>query len=145
MSIKTQANEIIDQLEDDASWNDLMKELYLRKKVTLGMTDSEVDNDDLSESDVNNILARIKSASSQPDDMRNTKTYEPGNAVTLGMVAGVVAILFSFVFPPISWIAAPVAVVAGLVGLKRKEEKAWVPILLAIVSVGPMLPVVMSS
>lgn len=145
MSIKDKAKEIIDQLDDDASWDDVVKALYLNKKITLGMTEMEVIKDELTESDVNGIMSRLKSASSQPDDMRNTKTYEPGNSVTLGMVAGVVAILFSFVFPPIAWIAAPVAILAGLIGLKNKEEKAWVPILLAIVSVGPMLPILLHS
>lgn len=145
MSIKDKAKEIIDQLDDDASWDDVVKALYLNKKITLGMTEMEVIKDELTESDVNGIMSRLKSASSQPDDMRNTKTYEPGNSVTLGMVAGVVAILFSFVFPPVAWIAAPVAILAGLIGLKNKEEKAWVPILLAIVSVGPMLPILLHS
>lgn len=143
MSIKQQAHEIIDQLDDDASWNDLVKALYLEKKITLGMTDLEVVQDNLTESDVNGIMGRLQSASNQPDDMRNTRTYKPGDSATLGMVAGVIAILFSFVFPPIAWVAAPIAIVAGIVGLKNKEEKAWVPILLAIVSIGPMIPVLM--
>ncbi len=143
MSIKTEAKDIIDQLDDDANWNDLVKALYLNKKITLGMTDLEVVQEELTESDVNGIIGRLQSASNQPDDMRNTRTYKPGDAATLGMIAGVVAILFSFVFPPIAWVAAPIAIVAGLVGLKNKEEKAWVPILLAIVSVGPMIPVLL--
>lgn len=139
MSVKDAAKEIIDQLDDDASWDDVVKALYLNKKITLGMTDLEVVKGELTESDVNGIMSRLKSSASQPDDMRNTKTYDPGNAVTLGMIAGVVAILFSFVFPPIAWVAAPVAVVSGLIGIKNKEEKAWVPILLAMVSTVPML------
>lgn len=139
MSIKNEAHDIIDQLEDDASWNDLVKALYLKKKITLGMTDLEVVQDQLSDSDVNGIMGRLQSASNQPDDMRNTRTYTPGDSATLGMVAGVVAILFSFVFPPIAWVAAPVAIIAGLIGVKNKEEKAWVPILLALVSIVPML------
>lgn len=145
MSVKAKAKELIDQLDDDASWDDVVKTLYKNKKITLGMTDMEIVKDELSESDINGIIGRLKSASSQPDDMRNTKSYEPGNAVTLGMVAGVIAILFAFVFPPIAWIAAPVALVAGIVGLKNKEEKAWVPILLSIVSIAPMLPIIIHS
>lgn len=142
MSIKQQAHDIIDQLDDDASWDDLVKSLYLNKKITLGMTDLEVVQDKLSESDVNGIMGRLKSASAQPDDMRNTKTYNPGDSATLGMIAGVVAILFSFVFPPIAWVAAPVALIAGAIGIKNKEDKAWVPILLAVISIGPMLPII---
>lgn len=138
MSIKEDAHAIIDQLPEDAHWDDLVKSLYKRKKITLGMTDLEVAQSELTDSDISSILGRIESSSSEPTDMRNTRTYQPGNASTLGMVAGVIAILFSFVFPPIAWIAAPVALISGLIGLKNKEEKAWVPILLALISVIPM-------
>lgn len=139
MSIKEDAHAIVDQLDENANWDDLVKELYLNKKITLGMTDLEVVQDNLSESDVNGIMGRLKSASTQPDDMRNTKTYAPGDSATLGMVAGVVAILFSFVFPPIAWVAAPIAIIAGAIGVKNKEDKAWVAILLALVSIVPMI------
>jgi len=145
MSLKEDAHAIVDQLNDDANWDDLVKALYLNKKITLGMTDLEVVQDELSESDVNGIIGRLKSASTQPDDMRNTKTYTPGDSATLGMIAGVVAILFSFVFPPIAWVAAPVAIIAGLIGIKNKEEKAWVPILLALISIVPMVKIVLDS
>ena len=145
MSLKEDAHVIIDQLNDDADWDDLVKALYLNKKITLGMTDLEVVQEELSESDVNGIIGRLKSASTQPDDMRNTKTYKPGDSATLGMVAGVVAILFSFVFPPIAWVAAPIAVIAGLVGVKNKEEKAWVPILLALISIVPMVKILLDT
>lgn len=141
MSIKQEAHAIVDGLADDAQWNDLVKALYREKKITLGMTDLEVVQPELSESQISSIISRMQSASSTPDDMRNTKTYQPGNSATLGMVAGLVAVLFSFVFPPIAWVAAPIAVVAGLVGIKNKEEKAWIPILLAIVSAAPMIMV----
>lgn len=139
MSIKQAAHEIIDNLPEEASWDDLVKQLYLEHKITLGMTDLEVVQRDLSESDVSAIMTRLKSASSKPDDMLNTKTYDPGNAATLGIVAGIVAILFSFVFPPIAWVAAPIAVVSGIVGIRNKEDKAWVAILMAIVSLAPIL------
>jgi len=143
MSIKENAHEIIDQLPEDASWNDLVKALYKNKKITLGMTDLEVVQKDLTESDINGIIGRLQSASTQPDDMRNTKSYQPGDSATLGMVAGVVAILFSFVFPPIAWIAAPIAIIAGFIGIRNKEDKAWVPILLALISIIPMISIVL--
>lgn len=143
MSIKEDAHAIVEQLSDDATWDDLVKELYKNKKITLGMTDLEVVQSELSESDINGIIGRLQSASNQPDDMRNTKTYKPGDSATLGMVAGVVAILFSFVFPPIAWIAAPIAIIAGVIGLKNKEDKAWVPILLALISIVPMILIVL--
>lgn len=143
MSVKEQAKAIIEQMDDDATWNDVVKELYLQKKITLGMTDLEVVQHELTEADVNAIMARLESASSQPDDMRNTRSYKPGDATTLGMIAGVVAIAFALVFPPITWIAAPVAVISGVIGIKEKQDKGWVPILLAIISMGPMIPVLM--
>ncbi len=139
MSIKEDVHAMVDQLPNDAHWDDLVKSLYKNKKITLGMTDLEVTQPELTDSDINSILGRIESSSSEPTDMRNTRTYKPGNASTLGMVAGVIAILFSFVFLPIAWIAAPVALVSGVIGLKNKEEKAWVPILLSLVSVIPMV------
>ena len=139
MSIKAQAHEIIDQLGDEASWNDLVRELYKQKKITIGLTDIEVVQSELSDADVSSVMARLESSSSQPSDMRNTKTYNPGNAVTLGMIAGVIAILFSFVFPPIAWVAAFLAFGSGLYGVSQKEEKAWIPILLSVVSLVPVL------
>lgn len=145
MSLKEDAHKIVDQLSEEADWDDLVKSLYLNKKITLGMTEQEMVQGELSDSDVNGIIGRLKSASAQPDDMRNTKTYEPGDSATLGMVAGVVAILFSFVFPPIAWVAAPIAVMAGLIGLKNKEDKAWVPILLAFISIIPMIKILLDS
>ncbi len=143
MSIKEDAHAIIEQLPNDAHWDDLVKALYKNKKISLGMTDLEVAQPELNDSDINAIIGRMQSSSSEPTDMRNTRTYKPGNASTLGMVAGVVAILFSFVFPPIAWAAAPIAIVAGVVGLSKKEEKAWVPILLALISIIPFIDVLM--
>lgn len=139
MSIKEDAHAMVDQLPNDAHWDDLVKSLYKNKKITLGMTDLEVAQPELTDSDINSILGRIESSSSEPTDMRNTRNYQPGNASTLGVIAGVIAILFSFVFLPVAWIAAPVALISGVIGLKNKEEKAWVPILLSLVSVIPMV------
>ncbi|QCU90128.1 hypothetical protein [Thiomicrorhabdus sediminis] len=139
MSAKTEAMKIIEQLDDKASWNDIIKAFYLERKLTIGLSKDEINREQLTESEVNGILARLESASDMPSDMLNTKEYNPGNATTLGMVSGVIAILFAFIFPPITWVAAAVALVSGLVGLKRKEEKYWVGILLALISILPML------
>jgi predicted CopG family antitoxin len=139
MSIKPEVQAIIDQLDDQASWDDFIRELIRRKKLTLGMREDELAQENLSDSDVNAIISRIYSSQSLPDDMRNTNRYKPGNATTLGMVSGVLAIVFAFVFPPIAWLGAAVAVLAGGFGLSRKEEKAWIPILLAMVSLLPYL------
>lgn len=139
MSIKKEAHAIIDQLPDDADWHDLIKALYFEKKLTIGMTDIEVSKEVLTDAEINGIIGRLHSACNQPDDCRNTKTYRPGDPTTLGMVAGVLAIMFVFVFPPITWIAAPVAFIAGIIGVKNKEDKAWVAILLSLVPVIPMI------
>ncbi|AZR82099.1 MULTISPECIES: hypothetical protein [Piscirickettsiaceae] len=141
MSIKQQAHEIVDALPDDADWNELVKSLYRNQKITLGMTDLELTQKDLSEAEISTIMGRLESSSSRPDDMRDTRSYNPGNAATLGMVAGIVAIFFAFVFPPITWLAAPIAVVAGAIGVKHHQPRAWVPILMAIVSMAPMIMV----
>jgi hypothetical protein len=145
MSIKEDAHAIIDQLPSDAHWDDLVKALYKNKKITLGMTDLEIVQPELNDADINGIFGRMQSSSSEPIDMRNTRNYKPGDASTLGIVAGVVAIFFSFVFPPIAWVAAPIAIIAGFVGLKNKEEKAWVPILLALISVMPIVDILLTS
>ncbi|CAN8140824.1 DUF2157 domain-containing protein [uncultured Thiomicrorhabdus sp.] len=145
MSIKADAQSIINELPEDASWEDLIKALYRSKKITLGMTDMEVVQSELTEADINAIMARLESSNSRPDDMRNTKSYTPGNAVTLGMISGVAAILFSLVFPPIAWIAAIVAFGSGLFGMSKKEEKSWVPVLLAIVSLVPLINILANS
>lgn len=134
MSIKLEAQKIIDQLDEQASWDDLLRELIRQRKVTIGMRDDEIQQaEELTVSDANAIMARLSSSNSLPDDMRNTNKYKPGNATTLGMVAGILAIIFVFL-PPISWIAAIAALGAGTYGLIKKEEKAWIPILLALVS-----------
>lgn len=39
MSIKQAAKEIVDNLPEDATWDDLVKSLIQNKKITLGMTD----------------------------------------------------------------------------------------------------------
>lgn len=142
MSIKEQAHEIVEKLDDNASWDDLVRALYLENKLTLGMTDLELVKKELQESDVDQILSRIKTSSTISEEMRNTRVYAPGNATTLGMIAGVVAIVFAIVFPPIAWVAGCVATVSGILGLKNKESKAWVPILLTIVSFAPLVSVI---
>lgn len=140
MTMKEELAQILSELPDDATWDDLLKELYRRKKITHGMNDEELAMETpLPESEVNAIMARVDSSWSIPDDMRNTKKYKPGNYVTLGMAAGVVAVLFAMVFPPLSWLAALLAGIAGVIGVVHKEEKAWVPILLALVSLLPFL------
>ncbi|MDY0136656.1 MAG: hypothetical protein RBS36_05735 [Thiomicrospira sp.] len=139
MTVKAEAQAIVAQLQDDASWDDLIKELIRQRKITIGMRDEEINQTELNNAQVNAIVARLHSSHSLPDDMRNTNTYRPGNATTLGMVSGVLAVVFAFIFPPIAWLGAAVAVMAGGYGISKKEEKAWIPILLAMVSLLPFV------
>lgn len=37
MTVKEAAREIIDQLPDEASWDDLLYELYVKQKIELGL------------------------------------------------------------------------------------------------------------
>lgn len=39
--VKTSAREAIDQLPDDASWDDVMYRIYVRQKIEAGLRDVE--------------------------------------------------------------------------------------------------------
>jgi predicted transcriptional regulator len=39
-SIKTEAHQLVDRLPDDATWDDLMYEVYVRQSVDAGLKDS---------------------------------------------------------------------------------------------------------
>lgn len=41
VSIKTEAQRLIDQLPVDATWDDLMYEIYVRQAVEAGLEDSD--------------------------------------------------------------------------------------------------------
>lgn len=40
-TIKTEAHRIVEQLPDDASWEDLIYRLYVRQSIEAGLRDSE--------------------------------------------------------------------------------------------------------
>jgi hypothetical protein len=40
-SVKEQAKRLIDQLNDEATWDDLMYEIYVRQAIERGLADSE--------------------------------------------------------------------------------------------------------
>ena len=40
-SIKTEAQKLVNQLPEDASWDDLMYEVYVRQAIEAGLRDSE--------------------------------------------------------------------------------------------------------
>lgn len=136
LTAKQQAAEMINNLPENANWDDVVKSLIKHRKLSFGMSDEELlAEGQLSDAEVSSVVSRLETSRNLQDDMRSTKTYKPGNATTLGMIAGIIAIFFAFVMPPISWLGAVLAVVAGGVGLSRGEEKAWIPLLMAFISV----------
>lgn len=136
LTAKQQAAEMINNLPENANWDDVVKSLIKHRKLSFGMSDEELlAEGQLSDAEVSSVVSRLETSRNLQDDMRSTKTYKPGNATTMGMIAGIIAIFFAFVMPPISWLGAVLAVVAGGVGLSRGEEKAWIPLLMAFISV----------
>lgn len=142
--MKTELAELLNQLPDDASWDDLMYALYASGKTSLGLSVNERD-EPMTREKFDQLFQRAESAHDLPDDMRNTLIYHPGNMTTVGIVAGVIAAAFAFVFPPIAWLAAPVAFIAGLLGVVAGQPRAWVAMLLAAVTFIPFLPMLSTS
>lgn len=130
MSIKKEAHDIVDQLADGAEWDDLVKALYKNKKITLGMSDIEVVQESLTDSDINTIISRLHSSSSTPDDMRNTKTYKPNNSVTASwaMVALAPLLFISVLLAPVAYILALGGIFFGFKAMSENAEKSWMPI-----------------
>lgn len=131
MTIKQEAHHLVDQLAEDATWDDLVRSLYRNKKITLGMTDIEVVQDEISEADISTVMARLQSSSSTPDDMRNTKTYNPSNSVTASWVLVALAplLFISILLAPVAYVLAIGGIVMGLKAVKERVEKAWLPVL----------------
>lgn len=42
-TVKDQARELVDRMPADASWDDLMHQIYVRQAIESGMADSEAD------------------------------------------------------------------------------------------------------
>lgn len=135
MTIKQEAHHLVDQLAEDATWDDLVRSLYRNKKITLGMTDIEVVQDEISEADINTVMARLQSSSSTPDDMRNTKTYNPSNSVTASWVLVALAplLFISILLAPVAYVLAIGGIVMGLMAVKERVEKAWLPVLVGVI------------
>lgn len=138
MSHKHEMKALIDRLPDDASWDDLVWQLYSEGKVRLGLNESE-QGQPMTRDKFQQLFVRAESAHTQPSDMRNTMIYNPGNTTTIAMIAGVIAAGFAFVFPPIAWLAAPVAFIGGFIGVLAGQQRAWVAMLLALVTLLPFL------
>lgn len=41
LDLKTEAHRLVDSLSDDATWDDLMYEIYVRQTIEAGLKDSE--------------------------------------------------------------------------------------------------------
>jgi hypothetical protein len=141
-NIKNELIALANRVPNDATWDDVVYQLYLDGKVTLGLAENERDAV-MSREMFDNLFIRAESAHDMPDDMRNTLIYHPGNTTTVAMVAGVVAAGFAFVFPPIAWMAAPVAFIAGFMGVLAGQPKAWVAMMLSLVTLIPFVPMVL--
>lgn len=142
-NIKNELIALANRVPNDATWDDVVYQLYLDGKVTLGLAENERDAV-MSREMFDNLFIRAESAHDMPDDMRNTLIYHPGNTTTVAMVAGVVAAGFAFVFPPIAWMAAPVAFIAGFMGVLAGQPKAWVAMMLSLVTLIPFVPMVLN-
>jgi hypothetical protein len=141
-NMKNELIELVDRLPADANWNDLVYQLYAEGKVNLGLAENERD-EIISREVFDNLFIRAESAHDMPVDMRNTLIYHPGNTTTVAMIAGVVAAAFAFVFPPIAWMAAPVAFIAGFMGVLGGQPRAWVAMMLSLVTLVPFLPMIL--
>ncbi len=140
-TIKNELVQLVEQLPEDATWDDVMYQLYAQGKVNLGLAENERVGV-ISREDFDNLFIRAESAHDMPEDMRNTLIYHPGNTTTVAMIAGVIAAAFAFVFPPIAWMAAPVAFIAGFMGVLGGQKRAWVAMMLALVTLIPFVPLV---
>jgi hypothetical protein len=141
-NMKDEMIALVDRLPADANWNDLVYQLYAEGKVNLGLAENERDGV-MSREVFDNLFIRAESAHDMPDDMRNTLIYHPGNTTTVAMIAGVVAAAFAFVFPPIAWMAAPVAFIAGFMGVLGGQPRAWVAMMLSLVTLVPFIPMIL--
>ncbi len=141
-NLRQEVQTIAQSLPENATWDDFLFALYREGKVSLGLTEEEL-AEPMTREKFDQLFSRAESAHNLPEDMRNTQIYHPGNMTTLGISAGVVAAVFAFVFPPLSWMAAPIALIAGILGVLGKQPKAWVAILLAGVTVVPFLPMIL--
>ena len=140
-TIKNELVQLVEQLPEDATWDDVMYQLYAQGKVNLGLAENERVGV-ISREDFDDLFVRAESAHDMPEDMRNTLIYHPGNTTTVAMIAGVIAAAFAFVFPPIAWMAAPVAFIAGFMGVLGGQKRAWVALMLALVTLIPFVPLV---
>jgi predicted transcriptional regulator len=71
---KAQAHDLIDQLPDDASWDDLMYRLELHASIERGLTDSEAGRV-TSQEEVERLLTRTRQLPEYPHSGRAVPDY----------------------------------------------------------------------
>lgn len=135
MSIKAEAQKIVEQLSEDAHWNDLVKSLIRERKITLGLTDIELVQENFSEAELSNIIARLDSSSSTPDDMRNTRRYNPDNALTISWVlVSLAPLLFiSILIAPAAYLLSALGIIFGAKAWFSKIKGAWLPTVVGLI------------
>lgn len=135
MSIKEEAIKVVEKLPDDASWNDLVKSLIRERKVTLGLTDLEVVQENLTEAELSAIFARLESAKNVHDDMRNTRTYNPDNALTMSWVlVSLAPLLFiSILIAPLAYLLSAGGILFGAKACTSKVKGAWLPTAIGVI------------
>lgn len=135
MSIKEEAIKLVEQLPEEASWNDLVKSLIRERKITLGLTDIEVVQDHLTEEELSAVIARLESASSAHDDMRNTRKYNPDNALTISWVlVSLAPLLFiSILIAPAAYLLSALGIVFGAKACMSKVKGAWLPTVVGVI------------
>lgn len=135
MSIKQEAHEIVDQLPEDAHWEDLVKSLYRNQKITLGMNDHEIEEGAPSEAEISNIFSRLSCAGHVPEDAQDTQKYSPGNSLTASWALVALGPLFfiSILLMPVAYIFALVGMVLGIKSMGKDVGHAWVPVVVGLV------------
>ena len=69
---------IVDNLPENAGWDDLLFALYAEGKISLGLSEDELE-EPMTREKFDQLFSRSESAHDLPDDMRNTQVYQPGN------------------------------------------------------------------
>lgn len=135
MSIKEDAIKLVEQLPEEATWNDLVKSLIREKKITLGLKDIEIVQDRLTDEELSAIIARLESASSAQDDMRNTKKYNPDNALTVSwvMVSLAPLLFISILIAPGAYLLSALGILFGAKACTSKVKGAWLPTVIGVI------------
>jgi hypothetical protein len=102
-----EVNELMVNLPDTTSWDDLVTEIYNSKNLAVKFN--------------------------HPTQAHNTLSYHPDNVTVIGVIAGIVALLFWFL-PFISVPLVPIALAAGVYGALKSAEKAYVAIIIGLVA-----------